>query len=54
MHQKTGLCGLYVAVSNTELFIPDKSGSSVLMVGDEVLQCVWFIHSDVGESVQTM
>jgi hypothetical protein len=40
MHQKIGLCGLYVAVSNTVLFIPDKGGSSVLMVGDEVLQCL--------------
>jgi len=40
MHQKLGLRGLYVSVKNKGLFIPDKGGSSVLMVGDEVLQCV--------------
>jgi hypothetical protein len=40
MHQKIGLCGLYVAVSNTVLFIPDKGGSSVLMTGDKVCQYV--------------
>jgi len=40
MHQKIGLCGLYVVVSYT----PDKGGSSVLMVGDEVLQRVVYLQ----------
>jgi hypothetical protein len=38
MHQKIGLCGLYVAVRTIVQVTPDKGGSSVLMFGEEVHQ----------------